>query len=84
MLDFKKTGATLPPCVVSGAQFTLGTILNVILVPSGSAKSRVPPVCRGWLSRQLEGDGLENESMQNMDVYKFFMTKHVSLAYLRG
>ena len=37
--------------VVSGAHFTLGTILIVILVPSGSAKSRVPPVHRGWLSR---------------------------------
>ena len=46
--------------VVSGAHFTLGTILIVILVPSGSAKSRVPPVHLGWLSRQLEGDGLED------------------------
>ena len=33
--------------VVSGASFTLGTILIVILLSSGSAKSRVPPVCRG-------------------------------------
>ena len=46
--------------VVSGAHFTLGTILIVILVSSGSVKSGVPPVCHAWLSWLLEGDGLAN------------------------
>ena len=43
--------------VVSGANFTQGTILIVILVSSGSAKSRTHQFAlRGFL--KLEGDGL--------------------------
>ena len=38
----------------------------------------VSPVCREWLSRKFKGDGLENESMLNRDVYKFYMTQYVS------
>ena len=39
------------PAVVSGEHFTQGTILIVVLVPFGSAKSRVLPVHCGWLSK---------------------------------
>ena len=53
---------------VSGAHFTQGMILIVILVSSGSAKSKNPPVYCGWLSRNSKGMAWKTESMQNMDV----------------
>ena len=43
-----------------------------------------PPVCHGWLSHNSKGTAWKTESMQNMDVYKFCMTQHVSLASLTG
>ena len=57
-------GESLPPCC--GLWGTLHT-------------GDDPPVGRGWLSRNLKGMAWKTESMQNMDVYKFCMTQHVSL-----
>ena len=65
--------------VVSGAHFTQGTILIEILVSSGSAKSRTHQFVVGGFLDNSKGMVWQSESMQNMDVYKFCMTQHVSL-----
>ena len=67
---------------VSGAHFTQGTVLIVILVISGSAKSMTHQFALGGF--RVKGMAWKTESMQNMDVYKFCMTQHVSLTSLTG
>ena len=64
---------------VSGAHFTQGKILIVILVSSGSAMSRTHQFAVGGLSRNSKGMAWKTESMQNLDVYKFCMTENVFL-----
>ena len=65
--------------VVSGAHFTQGTMLIVILVSSGSAKCRTHQFAVGAFLGNSKGMVWQTESMQNMDVDKFCMTQHVSL-----
>ena len=71
--------------VVSGAHFTQGTILIVILVSSGSAKSRTHQFAvGGFLVTRRGRPGRPRACTENMDVDKFCMTQPVSLASLTG
>ena len=69
---------------VSGAHFTQGTILIVIIVSSGSAKSRTHQSAVGGFLVTRRGWPGRLRAYRIWTFYKFCMTQHVSLASLTG
>ena len=77
-------GGSLPPCRGLWGTLNTGDDLIVVLVSSWSAKSRTHQLAVSGFLGNSKGMVWQTESKHNMDVYKFCMTKHVSLASLTG